>query len=355
MSAPDYCDKLFMCSSVNQSANSWTAYLGSSLTIKPDWEIALISANLDGFKKKDYTNFHISINNLDIASDSLYDSSGNALAHKALYYHSGKWSTQEDNVLAPRDPIYREMTNSTDLTISQFDIEIRDNASGSLVTADATHDDAFLVFHIRHRADKLLAFHQEATKDAADLIKSSCDTIATNVSTVDTSIGTLNSSVNTVDSSIGTLDATCLQIKNATDDVKAAVDLVKTATDTVDTSIGSVNSNILALDTNVQTVNSSIGTLDATCLTIKNATDDVKSSVDLVKSAVDTVDTSVGSLNSSVMSVDTSVQAVDSSIQTLDTSVQTVDSSINTLDTSVGLVKTAVDENKAQIRYKLIN
>ena len=334
MSAPDYCDKLFMCSSVNQSANSWTAYLGTSLTIKPDWEIALISANIDGYKKKDFTNFHISINNIDVASESLYDSSGNALAHKALYYNSGRWSTTEDNVIHPREPIYREMTNSTDLSISQFDIEIRDNASGSLVTADATHADAFLVFHIRHRADKLLAFHQEATKDSADLIKSACDTIATNVSTVDTSIGTLNSSVNTVDSSIGTLDATCLQIKNATDDVKTAVDLVKTATDTV--------------ATNVSTVNTSIGTLDT-------SVDDVKASVDLVKSAVDTVDTSIGTLNSSVMSVDTSVQSVDSSVQTLDTSVQNVDSSINTLDTSVGLVKTAVDENKAQIRYQLIS
>jgi len=366
---PEYCDKLFFCKS-SGTQNSFTASFNSSLTIKPDWEIALISANIDGFKKKDFTNFGIHISNIDIESDN------NGTLEKALYYHSGKWSTTEDNILAPKDPIYREMTNASDSTISGFSIEIRDNDTGSLVTQDATHAECFLTFHIRHRADKLLAYHQEQTKNSADSIDSSVQTMDLNVQAVNTSIGTLDTNVQAVNTSVQAMDTnvqavntsvqamdTNVQAVNTSigtldasvDDVKASVDLVKTATDSV--------------ATNVLTVNTSIGTLDA-------SVDDVKASVDLVKSATDsvatnvlTVNTSIGTLDASVDdvkasvdlvktatdSVATNVSTVNTSIGTLDTSVNTVNSSIATLDTSVGLVKTAVDENKAQIRYKLIN
>ena len=118
----------------------------------PKYEIALISADIPGFKVKRFHSFYIECSNV--------------ATHSKLYTHSGKYSSVEDNVLDFNGkPQYHKLTGAN-ANYSQLDFKIKDKASNSLVATDGNDGTLFVQVHISHCEDELANEFHTATKDA---------------------------------------------------------------------------------------------------------------------------------------------------------------------------------------------
>jgi len=151
-------EKLFTLTASGNTGNVFNYALPAPMNIGNKYEIALVSADLAGFKTKAYHQFKIDMKEADVQG-------------KSLYVHSGKWSSTEDNVIDIHERVYRKFICGNK-TISNLELEIKNKADGQLVPTAATEPTSFITVHIRHCEDELQNEFHNATKLA-------CDSIAT--------------------------------------------------------------------------------------------------------------------------------------------------------------------------------
>lgn len=341
----------FLLTASGLGCNELTLNLPSNIDIGPKYEMALISANIPGFKLKRFHEFYIECSTFSMENH--------------LYYHSGKWSSVEDNVLDFNGKAQYVPITQANATINKIELKIKNLSNNNLVSSAATDGSCFIVVHIRHKEDQLQNEFIEAVKDAAVNIKSATDLVKTAVDAATSKLGDVETECQNVKSAVDSAKAAVDLTKGAVDSCTAGVALVKTATDSVKTSVDAVNTSAQAIKSSTDLVKAACNDIETEVAAFKtaNAASHValKSSTDSIKTACNDIETEVAAFKTANASAHTALKAEVTAFKTANASAHTAlkaevtafksanASNIGTLDTSIQAVKTAADSIKSAV------
>ena len=112
-----------------------------------------------GFKLKRFHEFYIECSNISMENH--------------LYYHSGRWSSTEDNVLDFNGSAQYVKLTQTAAAFTKIELKVKNLSNNALVSTDSNDGNMYVVVHIRHCEDELQNEFIDAVKVAADNIKNS--------------------------------------------------------------------------------------------------------------------------------------------------------------------------------------
>ncbi len=230
-------EKLYTLSATGVGGNSFTYTLPASITIGNKFEIALVSADLAGFKTKAYHQFKIDLKNEDVQG-------------KTLYAHSGKWSATEDNTIDIHERIYRKFICGTK-ELTALEIEIRNKSDNQLVPTLGSEGSSFITVHIRHCVDELSNEFAEATKDSCNVIASAHVALKAVADNIFAKLEDLKLVSDDIENKLGAINT----VNNA---IKDNILLVKGSQDLANGLLGECKSATIAVQTHVDNASSAI-------------------------------------------------------------------------------------------------
>lgn len=230
-------EKLYTLSATGVGGNSFTYTLPASITIGNKFEIALVSADLAGFKTKAYHQFKIDLKNEDVQG-------------KTLYAHSGKWSATEDNTIDIHERIYRKFICGTK-ELTALEIEIRNKSDNQLVPTLGSEGSSFITVHIRHCVDELSNEFAEATKDSCNVIASAHVALKAVADNIFAKLEDLKLVSDDIENKLGAINT----VNNA---IKDNILLVKGSQDLANGLLGECKAATIAVQTSVDNANNAI-------------------------------------------------------------------------------------------------
>ena len=310
----------------------------------PKYEIALISADIPGFKVKRFHSFYIECSNV--------------ATHGHLYTHSGKYSSTEDNVLdlngAPQWP---KLTGAA-ANYSQLDFKIKDKSTNALVSTDVSDGTIFLQVQIRHCKDELANEFAEATKDACAGITTAVNLVKSAVTLLDMTATTINTNITDLEVLQAATTAEITALKTIQQSTKDAVDLAKGSMDLcqgkIDLGTAAVNANAAQVLASGNAIAAAVASSEAAIASSEAAVASCEAEVLAAKVAISAaivsneaqILASGNAIAAAVASAETQITAAKLSCDAINTSVQSVDTACIAINTSCGQIKASVDTHK---------
>lgn len=320
-------EKLYTITTSAANGHTFALTLPSSIDIGSNYEIALVSADLAGFKTKSYHQFKI--------VDKLGNIDG------SLFVHSGHFSSTEDNVIAPNERIYRKFTCS-DKTLTTLEFEIRKKIDNTLVPASATEGNSFMTVHIRHCVDEL-------QNEIAESIKSSANSIHVAHTALKGVQDNILVKINELKTINGDIENKLNQLKTVSDAAEAHLGNIEGFQSDLKALQTTCNANVLLAKGSVDLGNGLLTDIKAESIAIKTAAQATTSAVNAAKSAADT---NHASALAAAVNIKNAADACTTATSAVNTSVQNASTAI---EGAINTAKNASDANHTAALAAAVN